>query len=50
LLNFKENAPTSFKVTLAIAEKNWKAKTKNTVGGMIGLYLLEKREGKISID
>lgn len=67
LLNFKDNVPTTFKVTLAIAEKNWKAKTKvmqiynfmkliefemfqNTVGGMIGIYLLEKREGKISID
>ena len=27
-LNFKENLPTTFKVTISIAEKNWKAKTK----------------------
>ena len=35
------------KITLAIAEKNWKRINPNTVSGMIGLYLLEKREGKL---
>ncbi|EGR31206.1 hypothetical protein IMG5_115920 [Ichthyophthirius multifiliis] len=50
LLSFPENVPTNFKITLSIADKNWKAKIKNTVGGMIGIYLLEKREGKISYD
>ena len=28
VLNFIENVPTQFKVTLAIADKNWKAKIK----------------------
>ncbi len=35
------------KITLAIAEKNWKKINPNTVSGMIGIYLLEKREGKL---
>jgi calpain len=54
LLTFKEedvisyDEPISLKITLAIAEKNWKKLNPNTVSGMIGLYLLEKREGKLS--
>jgi calpain len=36
------------KITLAIAEKNWKKLNPNTVSGMIGLYMLEKREGKLT--
>jgi len=36
------------KVTLAIAEKNWKKLNPNTVSGMIGLYMLEKRDGKLT--
>jgi hypothetical protein len=53
LLTFKEedmmtyDEPISLKITLAIAEKNWKKLNPNTVSGMIGLYLLEKREGKL---
>lgn len=49
LLSFKEeevlsyDEPISLKITLAIAEKNWKKLNPNTVSGMIGLYLLEKR-------
>lgn len=43
-LQFLESKPTKVKITLAIAEKNWKAKTKNTVGGMIGLYLLRREK------
>jgi len=36
---------------LAIAEPNWKSKKEvDTVGGMIGIYLLERSEQKISID
>lgn len=51
LLKFDEEEDTAtLKITLAIAEKNWKSKTKNSVGGMIGIYLLEKRENKITID
>lgn len=54
LLTFKEedvisyDEPISLKITLSIAEKNWKKLNPNTVSGMIGLYLLEKREGKLS--
>ena len=52
LLNFKEdghswNSPTDIKITLAIAEKNWKKLNPNTVNGMIGIYLLHRQEGKI---
>jgi len=52
LLTFKEEEtvweePSVLKITLAIAEKNWKRINPNTVSGMIGLYLLEKREGKL---
>ena len=36
------------KITLAIAEKNWKKLNPNTVNGMIGLYLLERFEGKLT--
>jgi hypothetical protein len=50
LINFKESdisdieeEPIKMKVTLAIAEKNWKKLNPNTVSGMIGLYMLEKR-------
>ena len=51
LVTFKDfSGSAKLKVTLMIAEKNWKSKTKNTVGGMIGLYLIEKREGKIAVD
>lgn len=51
LLKFDENETTAnLKVTLAIAEKNWKSKTKNSVGGMIGIYLLEKRENKLTFE
>jgi phosphatidate phosphatase PAH1 len=32
---------------LAIAEKNWKKLNPNTVSGMIGIYLIEKKEGKL---
>jgi len=54
LLQFKEELPTvQFKITLQIAEKNWKAKiaksNKNTVGGMVGIYVLDKKEGKIQL-
>lgn len=54
LLSFKEEEvisyddPISIKITLSIAEKNWKKLNPNTVSGMIGLYLLEKREGKLA--
>lgn len=53
LLTFKEeqmayDEPISLKITLAIAEKNWKKLNPNTVSGMIGLYLLEKRQGKLT--
>lgn len=52
-LTFKEEQaiwddPINLKITLSIAEKNWKKLNPNTVSGMIGLYLLEKREGKLS--
>eukprot|EP00178_Gracilaria_changii_P002822 TRINITY_DN14156_c0_g2_i1.p1 TRINITY_DN14156_c0_g2~~TRINITY_DN14156_c0_g2_i1.p1 ORF type:complete len:125 (-),score=1.42 TRINITY_DN14156_c0_g2_i1:3-377(-) len=52
LLTFKEEEtvweePSQLKITLAIAEKNWKKINPNTVSGMIGLYLIEKREGKL---
>jgi len=51
LLKFDENESGAIlKITLAIAEKNWKSKTKNSVGGMIGIYLLEKRENKLTIE
>jgi hypothetical protein len=40
--------PIHITITLCIAEKNWKSKTKNTVGGMIGVYLIEKAENKIT--
>ena len=51
LLKFQETENTAnLKITLAIAEKNWKSKTKNSVGGMIGIYLLEKRENKLTIE
>ena len=40
--------PIHITITLCIAEKNWKSKTKNTVGGMIGVYLIEKSENKIT--
>ena len=39
--------PTPLKITLSIAEKNWKKINPNTVSGMIGIYLIEKREGKL---
>jgi len=42
---YEENV--SLKITLAIAEKNWKKLNPNTVSGMIGIYLLQKREGKL---
>ena len=55
LITFKEDdigdieeEPIKLKVTLAIAEKNWKKLNPNTVSGMIGLYMLEKREGKLT--
>lgn len=52
LLTFKEDEmlweePSILKITLSIAEKNWKKINPNTVSGMIGLYLIEKREGKL---
>ena len=46
LLTFKEedsiayDEPIFLKITLAIAEKNWKKLNPNTVSGMIGVYLL----------
>ena len=48
LLTFKEEEniwedPSQLKITLSIAEKNWKRINPNTVSGMIGLYLIEKR-------
>lgn len=49
-LNFNDIAqPAYLKITLAIADKNWKAVTKNVVGGMIGIYLLEKSE-RVSLE
>ncbi len=33
---------------MAIAEKNWKKLNPNTISGMIGLYFLEKKDGKLS--
>ena len=55
LITFKEedvrniqDYPIRMKVTLAIAEKNWKKLNPNTVSGMIGLYMLEKRDGKLT--
>lgn len=50
LLKFAEGENTAnLKVTLAIAQKNWKKNT-NSVGGMIGIYLLEKKENKITLE
>lgn len=47
LINFKEKdirgveeEPIRMKITLVIAEKNWKKLNPNTVSGMIGLYFL----------
>ena len=48
LFNESEQA-IRLKVTLAIADKSWKSQTKNAVGGMIGLYLLEKQDHKIGL-
>ena len=52
LLTFKEqdinDEPIRIKVTLTIAEKNWKKLNPNTVNGMIGLYLLHRPEGKLT--
>lgn len=42
--------PNYLKITLTIADKNWKAQTKNIVGGMIGIYLLKKTDEKLSKD
>ncbi len=39
--------PVQLKITLAIAQKQWKKLNPNTVSGMIGLYLLQKRQGKL---
>lgn len=36
-------------MSLAIAEKSWKSQTKNAVGGMVGIYLLEKTDHKIEL-
>ena len=41
-LKFPENTPVNLKITLAIADKNWKSKNTDTVGGMIGIYLIKK--------
>ena len=53
-INFKQEdvvdvqeEPIRMKITLAIAEKNWKKLNPNTVSGMVGLYFLEKKEGKL---
>ena len=48
--NDENEVMSNLKVTLAIAQKNWKKQTKNSVGGMIGIYLLERKENKITID
>lgn len=52
MIQFKEPGPINLKLTLQVADKNWKSKIakENKVqlaGGMIGIYLLEKKEGKI---
>ena len=51
-IQFKEPGPIKVKLTLQVADKNWKSKIAKenkvqTASGMIGIYLLEKREGKI---
>ena len=46
--DFKTEEPIKLKITLTIAEKNWKKLNPNTVNGMIGLYLLDRPEGKLS--
>lgn len=52
LLHFKDEEmseePVRVKITLTIAEKNWKKLNPNTVNGMIGLYLLNRPEGKLA--
>ena len=52
LLTFKEEdineEPIRVRVTLTIAERNWKKLNPNTVNGMIGLYMLDRPEGKLS--
>ena len=53
LITFKEQdtmneEPIRLKITLTIAEKNWKKLNPNTVNGMIGLYLLNRPEGKLT--
>ena len=45
LLTFKDmeyawEEPVNLKITLSIAEKQWKKLNPNTVSGMIGIYLL----------
>lgn len=47
-VNDIEEEPIKMKITLAIAEKNWKKLNPNTVSGMIGLYMLQKRDGKLT--
>ena len=50
VLHFIDALPQYLKITVNISDKNWKAQTKNVVGGMIGIYLLRKKEGKVIID
>jgi len=55
LISFKEEdifseEPIKLKITLTIAEKNWKKLNPNTVNGMIGLYLLHRTSGKLTYD
>ena len=38
------------KITLVIAEANWKGRIKNTVGGMLGIYLINKTERKMRVE
>lgn len=38
------------KIKLIIAEKDWKKRTVKTVSGMVGIYLLKKVEGLMSLE
>ena len=42
--------PAWVKITLVIAEANWKGRIKNTVGGMLGIYLINKTERKMRVE
>jgi calpain len=51
VLTFADSEGTAdLKIKLMIADKNWKKVNANTVKGMIGIYLLRRKEGKITYE